>query len=242
MDVLSHAKDNLRVINQKRLHQNLLSLKQMLIENGVSPVETAAYSLERFQKEDLDRQQQILDNISKFLKILALEPIREVPRKERRQLEISRLKKAMKEFNLKAMDSEVFELIGNEDVIEVYGSEGVQIYRNLTFCKICSYSLLDLSVNSWDELYEKPAPVVRAIHDLVGEVMTTATKTLPYNLESHIQREKFIYAKTLRTFLVTPRYISPLVDEETGERAGILSTYSAKVIAEGPESLRLDIL
>lgn len=224
-----------------RLNASLHELKKLLLQNGVNPSDAAPISISLFSDLDNSQQQLILKNISTYLQVLSADIL---PENDRSTLnvEINRLKKALRAFGLKAYDDNVFNLITEDDIIEIYSADGRQLYRNILFCKMCSYSLLDLAVNSWDQLYEKPAQVTNQILELIKQILTTNISTTPYNLDAFIQREKFIYAKTLRTYIVTPRYISPLLDAHSGERIAMLSTYSAQILAEGSASLKFDII
>ncbi len=226
------------------LKDHLSELHRVLLRLNVSMADAAPESIQKFLQKNFNEQAQILNNIAKYTRVLAHEPLREndVPVTGRNNIESVRLKRALATFGMHALDSEIFKMISEDDVVEVYSDLGVQLYRNLYFCKLCSYSLFDLSVNTWDELYEKPAAITQAIHARVSEVLTTANKTLEYGLGTFIQKEKFIHSKTLRTFLVTPKFISPLIDFTTDQRIGFLSTYSAKILTEGLESLKYDIL
>ena len=145
---------------------------------------------------------------------------------------MARTKNALKALGLSVMDEEIFNKIEDDDVIEFYSDQGIQIYRNIRFFNFCSYSLLDLAVNSWEDLYQKPASVTERLHQLFHEVLSPNSKFMSYNLGTFIQRERFIYTKTRRTFLVTPKNLSPLINQ-SGVRSAILSTYKAKIVDEG---------
>lgn len=142
-----------------------------------------------------------------------------------------------------ALDSEIFKMISEDDVVEVYSDLAVATLPQPLFCKLCSYSLFNCpSIPGMSCAIEKPAAITQAIHARVSEVLTTAIKHQEYGLGTFIQKEKFIHSKTLRTFLVTPKFISPPIHFTTDQRIGFLSTYSAKILTEGLESLKYDIL
>jgi hypothetical protein len=234
MDLLAHKLET-------QLKTSLFKLKTELSQNGVNASDAAPVSIHNFCIASEKKQNLILNNIGTYLEILSQDIEIESP-KPNIKIEEARLKKALRAFNLSALDKNIFNLIDEDDVIEIYNDEGIQLYRNITFCKLCSYSLLDLAVNSWDELYDKPTAIKNKIMSKINEVMTTSEGTVAYEMSSYIQREKFIYAKTLKTFLVKPKFISPLLDNLSGRRVAMLSTYSAKILTEGTDSLNLEII
>jgi hypothetical protein len=226
----------------KRLNHGLNLLQHALLEHGGIAIDAAPESIERFDQSSPDKQEQILQNISAYLRILDQEIIEPLPIKTNKDIEVARLKKALNEFGLKALDDSIFKLIGENDVVEIYNNLGVQVYRNMKFTKICSYNLLDLAVNSWEELYIKPAATANELHHILHHAFTTADKTFAYNVKTYVQKDKFAYAKVLRATLVTFKYISPLIDASTGERAGIISTLTAEMLAEGEDSAKYTVI
>jgi hypothetical protein len=71
---------------------------------------------------------------------------------------------------------EVFEAVGADDVIEVYTSENIQVWRNLNFFKICSYSLEELFSENWMDRYVRDPRVMGAC---IGEVIGVQDPSRP---------------------------------------------------------------
>lgn len=217
--------------NRQALEANLSQLKTEFLINGVEAIDPAMFSIERFAKMSAEEQDMILSNISAYLQILSQDI---TPRRERRDYEIERLKCALAAFKLKLKDGDFFNKIGEQDYIEFYNHRNIQIYRSVKFFSLCSYSLLDLSVNPWDELYDKPVGVMNHLLGEIGKSMMEQT-TVASSLGSFVQREKFTYANAtaLRTFLVNFRFVTPLISEETSDPAGFLCTFTSDVLGEG---------
>ncbi len=224
------------------LSESLNELNEALIKNQVHTNAPAGISFERFSLLDASKQDFIVENIRKYTRILNEEAEPGVHFKSRRDLEIARAEKSMRTFGLRACKADVFSVIAEDDVVEIYTGAGVQIYRNARFCQLSSYNLLDLSVHSWEELYVKPQNIGAAILALIQQALTGGDETFAYNLGEFVQRETFAFAKSRRMFHVRPKFIVPLMDETSGERIAFLSTYAANIIAEGSESSRIDIL
>lgn len=226
--------------NKYALEAALLHLKTELLVNGIEPVDPAAFTVERFTNLPIENQTEILANITAYLKVLS-EDIS--PARSRGDYEVERLKVALRSFNLKLVDEDFFNKIGEEDFIELYDERNIQIYRSVKFFNLCSYSVLDLSVNSWDELYHKPSSAMSELMNYLHRTKTERQSIL-CTMGSFVQREKFAYAnqEKLRTFLVNFKYFTPLENIETGEPGGFLSLFTAKVLAQGEDSSRFGVL
>ncbi len=226
--------------NKVALEANLSQLKAEFLMSGVKAIDPAMFSIERFANLSAEQQQVILTNISSYLQILSenISPV-----KNRREYEIERLKCALRSFNLRLNNNDFFEKIGEEDFIELYNAQNIQIYRSVKFFNLCSYSLLDLSVNSWDELYEKPVGVMAPLIEQI-EQSKREQVTIPVQMGSFVQREKFAYASAaaLRAFHVNFRWLTPLINQNTGATDGFLCTFTADVLGEGSSSNKFSVI
>src|SRR4051812_12784179 len=202
---------NLDFENRPELQANLSQLQQELRNRKVSSPNPARTTIEIFASMSPENQKEILSNISTYVRILAqaIEP--EIERSPRDQ-EIARLRSAIRSFGLKAANDSVFNIVSANDIIEVYNLRGIQLYRNVGFFKVCSYNLLDLSVHSWDKLYDKPTHVAEETHDVIQRLFSSGDEPIPYGIGTYLQKEKFEFAESLKTLKVTPRYIVPLYD------------------------------
>jgi PAS domain-containing protein len=222
------------------LDQQLQLLKVHLQAHQQAHVEPTDYSLEKFLELPLDKQQEIVAMLARYNSLLKIE--NEEMSLPGTNIEVSRLTRAVREFLMQIVDDSILSLIEDGDVVEVYDSQGRQIYRNLMFCKLSSYSLLDVAVNTWQELYERPMSSMQGIYEKVVEQMTTAVMTRPYEVESHILKEKFIYAKSQKVFLMNMKYISPLCDVQSGQRVGVISVAHIDIIADSSNGQSIKII
>lgn len=233
--------EKLEFQNRLILETNLAELKQELTKRMSPSADPATASIEIFASLPMERQAQIMSNFSTYIRILSenLEP--EVDRTPGVR-EVARLKWALNQFGLKVKSNDVFNIVSLDDVIELYNLQGIQLYRNVRFFKVCSYNLLDLSVNSWETLYDKPSHVLEATQKLIQRLFTSGDHPIPYNIPTYLQKEKYQFVKSPKTLQVTPRYIVPLFSQTSGQPAGAFSTYSAEVIAEGEQSTRFNTI
>lgn len=72
---------------------------------------------------------------------------------------------ALKMFGHQMGNDDLFSCIEDSDVIEVYRSDGIQVFRNLNFLDICSYELPELFVYPWHELFYRHPKHVKMIAD-----------------------------------------------------------------------------
>lgn len=70
--------------------------------------------------------------------------------------------KMLQKMGLKA-NFDIFEHIGPTDIIEIYNYQNVQVYRNLFFFQICSYSFDELLSIPWWQLFRRDDQVSQLI-------------------------------------------------------------------------------
>lgn len=206
----------------------LASLDKSFTRLGLTAVAPTSYSIDKFMQLPENQRQNIAKMINIYDKVLSENVIGGPSDKDIERLHLQR---AVSEFKLKVVDQNVFSAIADGDVVEIYDAEGKQIYRNLMFCKLSSYSLLDVAVNTWQELYERPVSSLEGIYGRVVEQLTTKVMTTPYNIEKHILKERFIYSRRQKIFMMDMKYISPLENEE-GARVAVISVARVEVLSD----------
>src|SRR5690606_14370708 len=76
----------------------------------------------------------------------------------------------LKNMHLRAPQSFV-DKIDEDDLIEIYNLENIQIFRNLKFYETTTYSLEDLLLYDWPELYSRPKRMTEQLLNLVESVI-----------------------------------------------------------------------
>ena len=140
-------------------------------------------------------------------------------------LEIYCVQRALWKYGL-VSKMDLSEIIEKDEVIEVYSTSQLQIYRNLYFFKLCSYSLFDIMSREWFELYDRPEFITR---QLMGEVEETFRKDTLHtcSLPAHLMTEKLSSSEG-RSFLTNFKKMLPLYNEAGGPSA-FLVTIDAKM-------------
>lgn len=71
------------------------------------------------------------------------------------------LSHSLKKANLFTIE-DVSSYITNDNIVEVYNLDHVQLFRSINFFDLCNYSLLDLLARQWFELFERLESVTNA--------------------------------------------------------------------------------
>jgi PAS domain-containing protein len=179
----------------------------------------------RFQKHTKATQLKILGSLLNYYEIFAQ------ALKDKAQLRDGKtmLWYALKRFGLRPT-SEVFDVISDEDIIEIYNADGIQIYRNLNFYEISSYSLGELVAFEWSELYQREDQVSVEIMKLAGDILKGKySKTFQSPIPRHKLIEKF--SEECHVLDMIQRHYSPLYPLEGGRQVvGVIATSQVHVL------------
>jgi hypothetical protein len=128
-------------------------------------------------------------------------------------------------------------------VIEIYGEEMIQLYRSLSFFNYCGYSLLDISINEWFVLWERPKQVIQAMNDHVREAFSQNIDAKKLQIPRHVLRETMNTGDTVpfvpRACLVEFQYIGSLRKSPLGNPCAFICSASGEVIATGSEAMSI---
>jgi len=191
---------------------------------------------------EYEKQLKVLENAKSLLGILSgLEPEFDIDRAR----EISLTKKALVGLGIHVKD-QTWETKAKDRIIEVYNHEGVQLHRSLNFFKTCGYSLLDLCVNEWYVLWERPSKVVQQLNTIVEQVMSGAHRpSTDMGVRPHIIRETYDDGTTQpflpRSIVVHFRDMFPTFNSH-GEICGFIVTSEARLLHVGDEALKLGFI
>lgn len=154
-------------------------------------------SAQKFLSLPLQQQEKVFGHFNSYLKLIGMAegfPVNQ---------EISEYKEIYSEKDLLKVcarnlevefHSDIYTKITNEDIIEVYDRDLVQIYRNLGFFDLCSYSLLDLLSYEFYTLYERSLQVNSLMIEAGKQLIDRAYSLEPVSLRhisKHLMREKF---------------------------------------------------
>lgn len=124
--------------------------------------------------------------------------------------------------------SDFIDKVTEEDIVEIYNLENIQVFRNLKFYETTTYSLSDLLLYDWPELYTRPAKMTEKLLAIVGDVIRHPSNELVQEMSFvPVHYLKEIRANPVQLCEVRFKYISPILDY-AGERAGFIVSCTAK--------------
>lgn len=124
--------------------------------------------------------------------------------------------------------SDLFSLLSYDDAIEVYSSEDIQVWRNLKFWEVCSYSLEEMYCYTWQERYHRDDGAINKILTLIKNFSPTSPTSIPCNINNLLE-EKF--SKNKFKIDVTHEILSPLLSYNTNNIAGFIVVSKVKLLS-----------
>jgi hypothetical protein len=133
-------------------------------------------------------------------------------------------------------DAELFDKLEDDDFIEILDTrDGIQIYRNLRYFSVCSYTLDDLLCRPWYELFYRDPKVVERIMGTVEAVLTARRAGIfHYNAGVHVLDE--ISSESRYRCTLENRFLTPLFDHRRTVAAAVNVTRLVSCVARSGAS------
>lgn len=132
-----------------------------------------------------------------------------------KQWEYQHLWSFLKEHKFKFSD-DLFQRLEDGYFLEVYGMNAKAIYRSPNFYKMTSYTLADLFVSTWEELYDRKGQYTLQLMQAMYKSFEAPARTvLSLDIEPHSCSER--YSPEKRSGLVEPLFFST-VESRAGEK------------------------
>ncbi|MES3037189.1 MAG: hypothetical protein V4736_04705 [Bdellovibrionota bacterium] len=134
---------------------------------------------------------------------------------------------AMKEYGFRP-SSDFFDKLEKEDLLEIYNAQGIQIYRNWAFFQVSGYSMGDLFVFPWNELYIRDQEIndslfAHASRGLAADCRSTFMCSVP----RHLCVEALSPSQNICD--VQMKFIAPLFDKSDSPVAFVITSFTEKV-------------
>lgn len=95
---------------------------------------------------------------------------------------------SMKRANLFAIE-DIRRLLTQDNIVEIYNLEHIQIFRSINFFDYCNYSVLDLLAREWFDLYERLSSITECVmHEVLEPIKTGKVRKLTVPL--HVLKER----------------------------------------------------
>jgi len=202
---MSSAKALVPVLPDLRL-KDLISRFDMLLSAkcGIESRIVPARFWSDFFAAPADVQQNVYERISDYLAILeeaSKQGINLVHDKRLAWFAVSRLQLIP--------PSGFLDFIGEDDYLEIYNASGIQLFRNLEFHRLVSYTIAEVTFYPWNDLYSRQEQILKQIIDQ-GFVKGFSGIKEPYPLmiDDHIVNEAM--STEARSFHIKFGNLSPL--------------------------------
>ncbi len=129
---------------------------------------------------------------------------------------------------------EFLDSISAGDVVEAYDLSQRQIFRNMRFYELTQYSLSDLLVFEWHELYSRPSATMTKMIESVNKILAKNENILPMNVPTHLMKE--IKANPIHVSRVDFKFISPTFDQARTKAGFIVSCHGENLAPAIQES------
>jgi hypothetical protein len=123
--------------------------------------------------------------------------------------------------------SDIMALLNDGEVVEIYDTKNVQLFRNVPFMEVCSYTIEELYCIEWWKLYHRDPKYTQQLFQQVGRLFSGEfTSTYTPDVEEHYLEE--IASNDKLKMLYRLNKISPI--KLNGEISGYLVIESCKLL------------
>lgn len=122
---------------------------------------------------------------------------------------------------------EFYESFSEGDVVEVYDSQSIQIFRNLEFFETTCYSLTELLTIEWYHLFERPEACLKPMLAVVKEILGGKVSLFRPQFKPHVIKE--IMATPVQYVYVEFRLLGPVFDKKNSVRGFVVSSRARRV-------------
>jgi hypothetical protein len=145
---------------------------------------------------------------------------------------------ALKRIGLKPPSS-LFTHLQPESCIEIYDSAGVQIYRNFNFCKYVTYSLEELLIYPWTDLYGRNDEIFKHMGVVAGQAFTSKD---PFDPAIPVHPVRELRSMGHREMNIHFEWVSPLFNETTGRTEAFLSISNLTPVARASTGVPKNVI
>ena len=202
LKITSDSVASARVVKARGLLEQMANL---FTDAGVPVKPYTSPDLPVFQTHSPESQDELIRELEARVELFASAAAENIDLRDSRQLLWRSLRRGGWTPN-----SDVFDMIDDEDTVEVYSLEMKQIFRNLTFFKWISYTLEEMHGGAWHELTTRNEDVQTKLMAAAMSLVNGETKET-VNL-SFIPNHECSEVKSVekRKFMIQMKAISPV--------------------------------
>jgi hypothetical protein len=232
-------------INDQFILRGVQRLAELSRENYNLPFKAhSKNALAKFAEASLEKKAAIEKQIAVLEKIISREES-ELPEREKYE-EWPLIEKALGLYGLRLQD-DFQSILKKDDVVEIYNSDHIQIFRTFNFYEYSAYSYLDLLMNEWYHLWERPSSILGSLMDLWVEINSGQKRGIvPMNeIPEHVYKEIYNASDVenfeIRSVLCKFGHVAPLY-KAGGEIGGFIISCQVRVLAYGEETKSLSFI
>lgn len=210
---------NSDVHNTEDFKKELTHFNQILDRyDNIQVVPFSFSSLQDFQKFDSEKQKHIITQIKRTIQLYTHICNQEVLAATRTAREISsQFANTLNTLKLTTVKDN-FDCMEHDDIIEIYNKDDIQIYRSPRLLTHCSYSLADLYVHTWQELFSRPQKI-KDLSEIYAAQCVEKKQILKPEFPSYYLLERS--SPQQRLFVLKVVCFAPIFTD-TGERFGFM--------------------
>lgn len=234
------------------LQSKALDLKAFeLLENLASMSKTYGYPVKAHTPKALstlttlpiEKKENLIKKLQNSINIAAgATEIEKDGHSERKHVE-----QALNLYGFELRDKDFWNTVRKDELIEMYNTDNIQIFRTFNFFTTSSYSLLDLLVYEWYSLWERPSGTFDEMFKIVGAIFSgQVSGVVPAQVPEHVISEIFNSNDqehfTSRSSLCKFGVICPIYNKSDRQIAGLLVTARVTPIATGEQAKNISFI
>lgn len=205
---------------------NLTEKLKSLLEKVQIQTQTTQNNFSYFRLLNTNTQSQINQHFETYVTTLAAVMIEPEIEKDI-DLEKKLVWRFLSYLKLTATD-DLYAKLSNDDFIEIYNTDGVQIYRSFNFFSVCSYTIEEIICVPWFQLYQRKTEITKSYLELMGQLSTPEYQKscIKVHLPQHDLIE--IFSSKQYTVTIEPNFVTALLRIGSHQFAGALNTFKVK--------------
>lgn len=127
--------------------------------------------------------------------------------------------------------TDFIDTLTEDELVEAYNMEQIQIFRNMRYMEVCGYSLVEVLTYDWPTLYERSQVITNQLFKGIEAALKTAA-TVRLDIAPHYMKERMSHTRQMSQVdfqRMTPLFSGP------GKLAGFLVSSRARVVDAHPE-------
>lgn len=233
-------------ISQQRLNQFLLlteKYRALVAKHSVEVPEPSIEILGAFLSAPAEKQLFALESLEFITELYSEaenDPEIKMHGVQALKSEVKLAKAAAQKKGLIIADESIFDHVEDGDLIELFDIRNIQFYRSWSYFKICSYTLFELLLYSWDELFIRPKWVVEQLYKYIGIIYQPGAKLTAIDVPEYVVAER-LPSKHF-SVLFNTKYACALLDPNTNAPAGFLVCGTPKLLPTVKVGQNIEIL